>query len=249
LEGLYPHHRGAVSIGTVFHDHGLLHSLYARFRAWKRDRQRPCGLDLSGLVLPDYFPTDGVKKLKPPKSLIEWTPEEFRAVYRHSTKRLRRVMVGMIDLDIRQGDLEALRPENYNAYDDHLHWNQRKTGKAHSLPVTKRVRRLIIEARRNGWDFIFDTTNIVKEFREARHEAGVRKVLTLRALRKTAWNAVKRKTGDASTASQLAGHASTRTGIDHYEIPTNEGLRRAVNFVEKRFSTVMRRSTVGKRGS
>lgn len=198
---------------------------------------------MARVTLPPYCPTTGVKKVRPPKSLIEWTPEEFRFVYRKSTRRLRRVMVGLVDLDIRQGDLEHLRPEDYNAYDDHLHWVQGKTGKAQSLPVTRRVRRHIVEAKRNGWDFIYDTTNVVKEFRDARHAAGVRRVLTLRALRKTAWNAIKRKTGDASRASMVAGHASTRTGIDHYEIPTNGGLREAVNFVSRHFSTELRRKT------
>lgn len=241
LEGLYPFHRRAVGLGTVFHDHGLLHLLYAKLSEWKREKQRPCGIDLSDLKMPEYFPTLGVEKVRPPKSLLEWTPDEFRSVYRQATRRLRRVMVGLLDLDIRQGDLEGLRPENYNPYDDHLHWNQRKTGRAQSLPVTKRVRLHVIEARRNGWEFIYDTTNVVKEFREARHDAGVRKSLTLRALRKTAWNTIKRKTGDASKASQVAGHTSPRTGIDYYEIPTNEGLRSAVNHVARVFPTTMRR--------
>jgi hypothetical protein len=241
LEGLWPHHRRGVSLGTVFHDHGLFHLLYAKLREWKREGQKPCGFDLSRLRLPDFFPTDGVRKVRPPKTLVEWTPQEFRFVYRHATKRLRRVMVGLVDLDIRQGDLKRLKPDDYNPYDDHLHWVQSKTGKPWSLPVTRRVRRHIIEAKKNGREFIYDTTNIVKEFREARSDADVRKVLTLRALRKTAWNWVKRKTGDAGIASLLAGHASTRTGLDHYEIPTNEGLREAVNYLEKVFSTELRR--------
>lgn len=234
LNGEWPHN--AVGLGSVFHDHGLLRLVYSKLDEWKRDGLRPCEMDLSGLVMPDYWPTDGSKRVKPPKTIIEWMPQEFRAVYRHSTKRLRKVMVGLIDLDIRQGDLERLRASDYNPYDDHLHWVQHKTGKPQSLPVTKRVRQHIIEARKNGQDFIYDTTNCVKEFREARHGAGVRKVLTLRALRKTAWNAIRRKTLDPSKASQVAGHASTRTGIDHYEIPTREDLRKVVNHVARLFS-------------
>jgi hypothetical protein len=235
LAGEYPFN--AVGLGSVFHDHGLLNLVYSKFEEWKVDGLKPDGVDLSQLALPMVWPTFKSKKTRPPKNLIEWTPPEFRAVYRVATRRLRRVMIGLIDLDIRQNDLERLRTGDYNPYDDHLHWTQKKTGKAHSLPVTGRVRRQIIEARRSGWDFIYDTTNIVKEFRQARHESGVRKILTLRALRKTAWNAIKRRTGDASKASQVAGHASTRTGTEHYEIPTNEGLRKSVNHVSRMFAT------------
>ena len=248
LDGTYPFHkRNAVGLGTVFHDHGLIHLLYAKFSEWKREGVRPCNLDLRDLKLPPYPPTIGIKKKKPPKRNVEWEPTEILKVYQRATNRLRRTFEGLIDMDIRMGDLYALKPENYNPYDDHVHWVQKKTGKEHSLPATRKVRGHFIEARRNGWDYVYDDTNRVFEFREARFLAKVRKNLTMRDIRKSVYNAIKRKTKDASIAGVVAGHASTRTGLDHYDIPTREGLRPVMNYVSRFFSTVARRKTRSKK--
>lgn len=242
LEGLYPFHkRKAASLGTVYHDHGLIHLLYSKFTEWKREGVRPRDLDLSALKLPTYPPTAGVRKVKPPKRNVEYTPEEFHKLWQASTNRLRRTIEGLADLDIRMGDLFALKPENYNPYDDHIHWTQKKTGKEHSLPATRIVRQHFIEARKNGWDYVYDDTNRIAEFKEARHTAKIRKFLTMRDIRKSVYNIIKRKTKDASVAGVVAGHASTRTGLDFYDIPTKEGLRPVMNYVSRILSSGARR--------
>lgn len=223
-----------VRLGSVFHDHGLMHLLFSKLTEWKREGMRPGDINLSHLALPTHFPTVGSKKKRGPKRKVVATPEEFLRLCTASTARLKRTLEALVDLDIRQGDLKRLRPSNYNPYTDQVEWVQAKTGKENCVPATERVRRHFIEAREKGWEFVYDLTNIIKEFKEARHAAKVWH-LTKRDLRKTAYNAALRQTKDYRIAGMLAGHATTRTGMDFYEIEFREDLKPVVAFMEKTY--------------
>lgn len=220
-----------VRLGSVFHDHGLLHLLYSKLTEWKREGMRPGGIDLDDLALPPHFPTVGSKKRRGPKRKVVCTPDEFLRLCTAATERLRRTLEALVDLDIRQGDLAKLRPSNYNPYTDQVEWVQGKTGKENSVPVTDRVRRHFTEAREKGREFVYDLTNIVKEFRDARHQARAWH-LTRRDLRKTAYNAALRLTKDYRVAGMLAGHSTTRTGMDFYEVEFREDLKPVVKHLE-----------------
>ncbi len=142
-------------------------------------------------------------------------------------------MPGGSSSDIRGGGFWGrLRPSNYSPYTDQVEWVQSKTEKENSIPVTERVRQHFIEAKALGREFVYDTTNIKKEFKEARHQAKLWH-LTKRDLRKTAYNEALRHTKDYRIAAMLAGHSSTRTGMDHYEIEFREDLKPVVAHLEK----------------
>jgi hypothetical protein len=223
-----------VGLGSVFHDHGLLRLLYSKLAEWKRRRAKINGIDLSFIVLPTEYPTVGVKKVKPPKRKVIATPGQFLALCQNATPRLKRTLEGLIDLDIRQNDLRSLRTSHYNPYTDQVEWIQSKTGKENCIPVSNRVRKHFIEAREAGREFVYDTTNSRKEFEEAKRTAKLFHI-TLRDIRKTAYNETLRHTGSHHLAGMVAGHASTRTGIDYYEIEFREGLRPVVAHIEKTY--------------
>jgi integrase len=223
-----------VALGSVFHDHGLLHLLYSKVAEWQRDGDRPMGVDLSKLKLPTHFPTAGSKKRRPPKRKVVVRPAEFLAICRHATSRLRRTLEGLVDLGIREGDLAELRITDYNPYTDQVEWIQSKTGKENCIPATARVRKHFTDAKGMGRDFVYDLTNVKKEFEEARALAKVLHV-TKRDIRKTSYNAALRLTKDHTVAGMLAGHSSTRTGMEHYALEVRDDLRPVVQHIEKMF--------------
>lgn len=229
LNGLGGHRR--VGLGSVFHDHGLIRLLYSKIAEWKREGMRPDGIDLSRLRLPPHLPTVGSKKARPPKRRVVITTDEFQRLCQNATDRLRRTIEGLLDLDIRESDLKALRPSNYNPYTDQIEWVQKKTGRSNSIPVSERVRKHFIEARETGTEFVYDLTNSRKEFEEARRLAGVGHI-TKRDLRKTAYNAALRFSKDYRIAGMMAGHSSIRTGMDHYEIEFREDLKPIIRHLE-----------------
>lgn len=229
LQGMNGHQR--VSLGAVFHDHGLLHLLYNKFTEWKREGMRPLSLDLSNLQMPPHFPTEGSKRVKPPKRKVIATPEQFLSLCQNATDRLRRTIEALLDLDIRETDLKRLRPSNYNPYTDQVEWIQNKTGKENSIPITERVRQHFVDAKKMGREFVYDLTNSRKEFNEARALAGIPHI-TKRDIRKTAYNAALRFSKDYRIASMMAGHTSIRTGVDHYEIEFREDLKPVVKHLE-----------------
>lgn len=225
-----------VKLGTVYQDHGLFRLLYSKIRQWKRDKAKIAGVYIGNVALPDYFPTDGVKRTKPPKRKVVATPADFLALCQHATPRLKRTLEALLDLDVRRGDLKDLRPSNYNPYTDQVEWVQSKTGKENCVPVTSRVRQHFIEAREQGREFVYDITNVRKEFEETRHATKLWH-LTTRDIRKTAYNAALRHTGSHHLAGMFAGHASTRTGIEHYEIEFRQDLRPVVDHIEQMFKS------------
>jgi hypothetical protein len=224
----------SVKIGTVYQDHGLMRLMYSKIREWKRNKATIDGVYLGDVMLPDFFPTDGIKRVKPPKRKVIFTPGDFLELCQSATPRLRRTMEALLDIDVRQGDLRRFRVSNYNPYTDQVEWVQSKTGKENCVPVTNRVRQHFIDAREKGWEFVYDLTNLAAEFREARHAARVWH-LTLRDIRKTSYNAALRYTGSHHLAGMLAGHTSSRTGIEHYEIEFREDLKPVVQHLEETF--------------
>jgi len=232
LNGTRPHKR--VGLWSVYHDHGLMHLVYSKLDEWKLDGLKPDGVDLSALRLPDRWPTYKSRKMKGPKRKVVASPDDYLKLCQASTDRLRRVLEALLDLDIREGDLKLLRPSNYNPYTDQIEWVQQKTGKENAVPVSERVRAHFIEAREMGREYVYDFTANRWDFEDARKAAKVPH-LTKRDIRKTAYNAALRQTGSHHIAGMLAGHASTRTGIDFYEIEFREDLRPVVKHLETGF--------------
>lgn len=235
LTGEHPFQQ--VGLGSVFHDHGLMHLVYSKIEEWKVDGLKPEGLNLSRLVLPNVWPTYKSRKKRSPKRKVFVSPEEFKRLCNAATERLRRTLEALVDLDIREGDLHQLRATAYNPYTDQIEWVQAKTGRENCVPVTERVRRHFTEARAQGREFVYDLTNSRKEFEEARRLAKVRPNITKRDLRKTAYNEALRHTKDYRIAGMLAGHSSTRTGMDHYEIEFREDLKPVVKHLEETYKS------------
>lgn len=223
-----------VKLGTVYQDHGLMRLLYSKMREWIRNKVTVDGVYLGNVMLPDFFPTEGVKRVKPPKRKVIYTPKDFFELCANATPRLKRTMEALLDLDVRMGDLKSMRASNYNPYTDQVEWVQSKTGKENCVPVTSRVRQHFIDAREKGWEFVYDLTNRVAEFREARHAAKLWH-LTMRDIRKTSYNAALRYTGSHHLAGMLAGHSSSRTGIEHYEIEFRQDLKPVVEHLEQTY--------------
>lgn len=144
-----------VSIGTVFHDHGLMGILDTKLREWKRRGTVIDGINLSRVALPPESPTTGVPKTKGPMRRRVLSPNEFARIQEHADEDLKELIYVLTDTIIRLGDALSLKPEHYNPYTDQIEFTQHKTGKLQIVPPSWRVKKSFVKARRLGLAFVY----------------------------------------------------------------------------------------------
>ena len=217
---------------NTFHDHTLFHLLFSKMREWKR---KNIG-GLRNLHLPEENPTNGIKKHKSPKRKRTLTPNEFSNLVEHSDDNLADLLIFMLDTGMRLNDAMAIIPNNYNGALDLIEWTQSKTGKENSIPPTNRARRIITRDIKDKRTTIFDPVNLRKRFESAREKANIHNLQLGRDLRKTVYNLARQITHGPDIPRQIMGHASNRTGDDHYLIEDRKEVRPVIKQIEKIFS-------------
>lgn len=204
-----------VGLGAVFHDHTLIHLIFSKFYEWKRDQFKVDGLEFSLIKLPPHNPTDGIPKRKPPPRMTYLTQDEYARLMEHATDRLKEYIRFELHSCLRPGEAFVLRTKDWNPALKRLVFIQPKTGRLKSLPVTKIQYVIIQKAIQEKRDFILDGTNHDAEWRRAKKAAGLRHIQR-RDLRRTSYTETVKTLGHSAYGQIIAGHASMRTGEEHY---------------------------------
>ncbi|HYF34337.1 MAG TPA: hypothetical protein VD994_03515 [Prosthecobacter sp.] len=227
---------GPVGPQSIRHDIKLMVLAHNIAKRWKRRRYVLDGFDFGRFRMPEENPFEEIErpKAKPRKRPV--TPNQFSLWIEHASERLKRNSYFAMDTGLSTCELERLRPRDYNAATDCLDLQRGKTGEVGSIPVSDRCRAIILEAIREGRQFILDFTNHDKEVEETRRRSGVYFWFG-RDLRTTYYNEILRRTGRNYRAAQRAMlHKDPRTGPMHYEVDDGQDLRPAIQGVEKTFS-------------
>lgn len=227
---------GPVGETTIRHDLKDLITLLNMVRRWKRKKYTLGGVSfeiVDFVDVQDLF--DGVKRPKYNKRRRTALPSEFSKVYRHADRELQNLLENLIDTGARLQDALFFEPKHYNPYTDQVEWTQQKTGIFQVLPVSSRVRRHFLEARREGKKFVYDRVNLRDRWEKARKKAGCPDLQIGRDFRKTTYNETRKFTKDPDAARQHLGHTSIKTGDDYYYIEERKDLRPVVRHLEKKF--------------
>ena len=233
LHGMGGHR--CVKLGTVFHDHTLIHLLFEKFLEWKRRQMVINGINFRNVKLPETNPTTYVRKTKPPPRTKTFSKNEFSHLMEHATDRLQDIIFFAIHNAIRPGDLQHLKVKDWNCNKNQLEFTQAKTGKFQSLPITRQMHKIIRRRAKEGKEFILDFTNFRFEWYNARKRA---KLLDrqFRDLRRTTIDEITKFSGDPLHGQRMAGHTSMRTTLEHYVIWQTVDLRKDVRHLSEKFS-------------
>jgi len=223
-----------LGLGSVFHDHGLIHLLFSKAAEWRRRKIGIDGLDFSYLKLPAENPTTGVRKKKPPPRRVTITPEQFSRLVEHSTERLKESIYFALDNAMRPSDLDRLGPKDWNPSTGRLEFIQSKTGKLQTITPSNRQFKVIQRVLKRSEMAFLDPKNRRKEFETARAKAGL-PWLQFRDLRKTSIDETIQFTGSIIKGQGMAGHTSPRTTEDHYNVSKGSGMEKEVRHLEKKF--------------
>jgi hypothetical protein len=221
---------------TRKHDINIWNIMLNVFRRWARKGYKFGGVDFSRVALPEFNPTEDIKRPKTFPRKQEVTPEDVARWMDHAPKRLYQRTCFAIDTGLNPIDLKRLRTSQYIAAIDCLKLQRSKTGVAGYLPVTDRCREVILEAIAMGREKILIWTNHDKEVEATRIKSGVYFWFG-RDLRTTFYNEVLEGTDrNYQAAARAMLHADTRTGPAHYEVDDGEDLRPAFVGIEKKFA-------------
>lgn len=222
---------------TIRHDIQVWTLLYNEARRWKRKKYILDGIHCEHFKLPEENPMLDIKRPKAQPRTRIVTPNEMAVWCEHAPERLRRITVFQLDTGLTEVDLRRLKVKEYNPYSDSIDGYRNKTGVEGPIPVTNRVRSIIMERKNQGQEYVLDFTNYINDVRVTKKKA--KATWQMRDLRKTLINEVfDIAKGDIRPAQQIARHKTAKTTWDWYIVNKNRQLKPHIEELEKRYPVI-----------
>ncbi len=164
----------------------------------------------------DYLPS--VPRQGEPPSRFRWYTEEeqrriLEACREANNPEFFRLIVLLFDTGMRISEALGLTTSNV-LFDDNiivLHEGETKNDAARSIPMTKRVHRLLSSVDTNNWYFSMNYDLACKEWHQVRSRIGMGKGDILHAMRHTFCSRLSQNGSDLRTIQELAGHKDLAT--------------------------------------
>ena len=198
-------------------------------RRWKQKRRVLDGFQFARLKLPEFSPADPKEVRRPKTSPRQHpvTPEMFSRFFEHCHEDLQERLIILNDTGLSPKDAKRLEPSWYNEAMDVIRFPRHKTGEPQNIPVTTRVRRIILKA-------IGEKRQLVLKWNEHDHRRQVdaarwaSKVYFQvgRDLRKQLGNDVYESSGhNPQVPQKVLGHTTEETFMKHYRFQMPDDVR------------------------
>lgn len=226
-----------VGAQTVRHDLQLLVLMLNTLKRWKRKRLIFQGVHFANVELPEENPLADIRRPKAQRREVIVRPLEFSRVIERATPKMADRLFFSIDTGMNECDLRALKVSDCDLNENCIRFvrrkNRHKVSTVQVLPLTNRCRGIILNAVKEGREFVLDWTNHINEWRKLRYLLAIR--YQWRDFRKTFGNAIYQRTKQIAKAQKALGHASPRTTIDHYIVDDGGDLKNPVRHVADTF--------------